>query len=112
MEVPPEDASALLQKLINESIKVQAVFDNVEIGVFALVIGFVTDCGDGKLCVSEPLEDKAFPQFCFKPSFATVRKYADERGFVGTDFVASKLSSALCFTFPNRSRLCLFEISE
>ena len=113
MESTPEEARDLLHKLITESIKVRAVFENPSIGVFSLVVGIVEDAGTGVLTVSDPaLISGVNPQFRFKPSLASVRKYADARGFVGADFAASKLASVLVFAFPDGSRLAIFETVE
>jgi hypothetical protein len=108
--ISAQDAIDLLHKLITESTKVQAVFVGRG-SVSSGVIGLVRIDPDGLVWVKEGTRvDEAFIRF--DPTAATSFKYGDNRAFPPVTVAnAPRLSSAVCFIYPDGSQVLLFEIA-
>jgi hypothetical protein len=109
--ITQEEANDLLHKLITESTKVQAVFVSGS-GVTATVPGRLKSRPEGNFAVFER-EEPGTPMFIFNPSFATSRRYGDNRAFSNPPPNASpRFTSALIFILPDGSQVALFAIAE
>jgi hypothetical protein len=105
-----QEASDLLQKLIAESIQVQAMFVGRG-GVTTAVRGTVSCPQDGLVLVSER-RSPTDASLCFGLKDVSVFKYGDNRAFPGSSGITGtpRLSSALCFVYPDGAQVVLFEI--
>jgi hypothetical protein len=111
--ISAQDATDLLHKLMTESIKVQAAF----IGRGAIstgVIGFVEPAPRGLIGVTPRTGAVDDPFLIFDPLQATDFRYGDVRSFpdISPFFGGPKLTSALCFIYPDGVQVVLFEIAQ
>ena len=100
-----QDANDLLQRLITESLKVQAMFWGRG-SVTAALQGFVSRPTDGLVMVREG-ETPTAPSLCFGLAEVETFKYGDSRAFPAVP----RFASALCFAYPDGAQVALFEIA-
>jgi hypothetical protein len=105
-----EEANDLLNKLVTEKTKVQAIFAGIS-SLGAGLIGFLFPCGDGTIVVRGDLEGDG-PFLCFDPRAAVFFKYGDTRALPGAKVTSQSLrvASALAFIYPDKTLISLFEI--
>ena len=109
-DISREEANDLLNKLVTEKIKVQAIFTGIS-SLGAGIIGFLFPCGDGTIVVRGDLERDG-PFLCFDPRAAVLFKYGDTRALPSAKVTSQSLSvaSALAFIYPDQTLITLFEI--
>ena len=110
-DISAQDANDLLQKLITESTKVQAMFVGRG-SVTAAIQGFVSWQPGDIVQITERLSITS-PSLAFGLKDVAAFKYGDNRAFPGASPLPGtpRLSSALCFVYPDGSQVALFEIA-
>ena len=109
-DITRQDANDLLQRLITEAIKVQAVFIGRSvaaktIGVASRPENDVIGVTEGKVATDSSLS--------FGLTEVVGFKYGDSRSFPGLTPKpgAPRFASALCFVYPDGAQVILFEIA-
>ena len=105
--ISAEDAIDLLQRLITESIKIQAMFVGRG-SVTAALRGFVSWQSDGVVQITERLDVNS-ASLCFGIRDVVAFTYGDDRAFGGT-VIGPRLTSGLCFLYPDGAQVALFEM--
>ncbi len=110
-EISRQEANDLLNKLVTEKTKVQAIFAGIS-SLGAGLIGFPFSPGDGLVLVKSDLEPDG-PFLCFNPGAATSFRYGDNRSLPDAKVTSQSLriESALAFIFPDKTLISLFEIA-
>ena len=114
-DITLQDAIDLLHKLMTEETKLVAVLDTPS-GLKASVTGRLKRAPDDTLWVVD--EDSMPPHIIsFDPRSAVRRTYGDSRTLVPVpttlpEGMPRRFESALCFSFSEGTRLCLFEVAE
>jgi hypothetical protein len=110
-DITRQDANDLLQRLITETIKVQAVFMGRG-SVAAKTIGFVNRPENDVIGVTEGkvVTDSSLS---FGLTEVVGFKYGDSRSLPGLTPIpgAPLFASALCFVYPDGAQVILFEIA-
>ncbi len=109
-DITRQDANDLLQRLISEAIKVEAIF----IGrgsVAANTIGVVSRSENDVIGVTEG-KAATDSSLSFGLTEVVSFKYGDSRSFPGLTPIpaAPSFVSALCFLYPDGAQVILFEI--
>ena len=111
-DITLQDAVDLLHKLLTEPTKVQAMLRTAG-GVTAAVLGTVVAAPKGTIAV---VADRNFGQVTtsirFDPALSVRRVYGDQRALLTDPEIPGfpHKMSALSFTFPDDSRVSLFEL--
>jgi hypothetical protein len=110
-DISLQEAKDLLSKYIEESTKLQAVFDGRG-GVTAGLTGFLKPSSNVQLKVTpDPSPDAPF--LTFAPSLAESFKYAAGRAVPNPTLPeAPRFPAALVIVYPDGSQIALFEIEE
>jgi len=109
-DMTDQEAQDLLQKLIAESTRVQAVLA-IEPGLSASVVGTLRKASNGAIWVVAH-DDVETPHIAFDPASATQRTYGDRRAFAANAPRVPHICSALVFVFGSSSQVGLFEITD
>jgi hypothetical protein len=109
-DISRQEASDLLNKLVTEKTKVQAVFVGIS-SLGAGLIGFLFASRDGTVVVKSNLEVDG-PFLRFDPRPAVSFKYGDTRALPDARVTSQSLSvaSALVLIYPDKTLVSLFEI--
>jgi hypothetical protein len=107
-DIPQQDAADLLLKLIVDRTVVQAVFTGIS-SLSASVIGVVYPAPDGTAVV-KARKKSGTPFLRFDPSAATSFRFADRRGSCEDLVAKRRLTSALSFSYPDKTHVTLFEL--
>jgi hypothetical protein len=107
-DIPAEDAADLLLKLIVDRTIVQAVFTGIS-SLSASVIGVVYPAPDGTAVV-KARKKSGTPFLRFDPSAATSFRFADRRASCEDLVAKRRLTSALSFSYPDKTHVTLFEL--
>jgi hypothetical protein len=98
----------LLLKLIVDRTIVQAVFTGIS-SLSASVIGVVYPAPDGTAVV-KARKKSGTPFLRFDPSAATSFRFADRRASCEDLVAKRRLTSALSFSYPDKTHVTLFEL--
>jgi hypothetical protein len=107
-DIPAQDAADLLLKLIVDRTIVQAVFTGIS-SLSASVIGVVYPAPDGTAVV-KARKKSGTPFLRFDPSAATSFRFADRRASCEDLVAKRRLTSALSFSYPDKTHVTLFEL--
>src|ERR1700730_1609081 len=107
-DIPQQDAADLLLKLIVDRTVVQAVFTGIS-SLSASVIGVVYPAPDGTAVV-KARKKSGTPFLRFDPSAATSFRFADRRASCEDLVAKRRLTSALSFSYPDKTHVTLFEL--
>jgi len=109
-DVSRQEASDLLNKLVTEKTKVQAIFAGIG-SLGAGLIGFIFSFADGTVLIKSDFESDG-PFLRFDPGAAASFKYGDVRAMPDSRVTVEslKVASALAFIFPDMTYVSLFEI--
>jgi hypothetical protein len=107
-DIPAQEAADLLLKLILERTIVQAVFVSSSSSTAAL-IGVVYPAPGGTAVV-KPARETQQPILRFDPSAATSFRLGDGRVLPEGAFRGHRVTSALCFCYPDKTQVALLEL--
>jgi hypothetical protein len=107
----PEEVNDLLHRLMTESIKVLASFEDKTSGVTASLVGLVKVFADGRVRIGSEIPKE--PIMVFRLSVPSVCRYADSRVLKDrpdqAEFFNAHFDAVLSFRFEDGSLLSLFE---
>jgi hypothetical protein len=107
-DIPAQEAADLLLKLMLERTIVQAVFASSSSSTAAL-IGVVYPAPGGTAVV-KPARETQQPVLRFDPSAATSFKLGDGYVLPEGAFRGHRVTSALCFCYPDKTQVALLEL--